>query len=134
MDGTMTVSQTLNLGAHIVATSTGSAKSVSNSTANDLYTCMSNKRKGIDALGEKRREERQRESVRLHTHTHTRAYMMNPFIDPGHDYGHRYDWRRTDQPWEVREYHRGGRRHDGCPDARSDGSCDAVEHRPGNVI
>jgi hypothetical protein len=90
--GVATLSNTLNLGAHIVATNTGSAKSVSNSTANDLYTCVNNKRKGIDASGEKRREERQRESVRLHTHTHTRAYMMNPFIDSGHDYGRRYDW------------------------------------------
>jgi hypothetical protein len=48
--GVSTLSQTLNVGAHIVATSTGAAKNVSN-TASDLYTRMNNKRKGIDSMG-----------------------------------------------------------------------------------
>ena len=38
VDGTMTVTQTLNLGAHIVATGTGDAKSVSKLSAGSV-TC-----------------------------------------------------------------------------------------------
>ena len=69
--GVSTLSQTLNLGAHIVATSTTAAKNVSN-TASDLYacTCMNNKRKEIDSMGEKR----DRECVQLHSLSHTHAH------------------------------------------------------------
>jgi hypothetical protein len=63
----------VNLGAHIVATSTTAAKSVSN-TASDLYTRMNNKRKGIDSGGEKRRKERQRDCAITHTHAHIRIH------------------------------------------------------------
>jgi type V secretory pathway adhesin AidA len=72
--GVSTLSQTLNVGAHIVATVTTAAKNVSN-TASDLYTRMNNKRQGIDSMGG---EETRRETERLlcdytltHTHTHT---------------------------------------------------------------
>ena len=97
VDGTMTVAQaltstgTLNVGAHIVATNTGAAKSVSN-TASDLYTFMKNRRKRRDSVGEKRQEKRQRECAVTLTLTHAHK-MMNPrLVDSGHDYEHRYDW------------------------------------------
>ena len=97
VDGTMTVTQTLNMGAHIVATSTGVAKSVSN-TASDLYTYtyMNDRRKGRDS-GEETGRETQR--VCDYTLTLTHAYMTNPPLDSVYDYGSRYDRWWGSQPW-----------------------------------